>query len=120
MRCPLFNDDARSFGTCGLATGPRNHPRGDGGHGHLLEADLAHAGGSVRACAHEIDTSTSWPNRVASRRCALRGVYVCVFRGPLSPSYEALLALYVHQKGISPSSPLDVASSASLSSRHSL
>ena len=34
-------------GTGGLVGGARGHARSDGGHWHLLEADLAHPGGQV-------------------------------------------------------------------------
>ena len=49
----LFNGNARSLGAGGLVGGARDHARGDGGHRRLLEADLAHPGGQVRAGARE-------------------------------------------------------------------
>ena len=50
---PLFNDNPGSVGAGGLVGGARDHARSDGGHRHLLEADLAHPGGQVRAGARE-------------------------------------------------------------------
>ncbi len=43
----FFDGNAGSVGAGGLVGGARDHARCNGGHRHLLEADLAHPGGQV-------------------------------------------------------------------------
>src|SRR5215470_2983062 len=67
---PLFNGNAGSVGAGGLVGGARGHARSDGGLRHLLEADLVHPGGQVRAgarecCAH---SQCSWSQERRQRR----------------------------------------------------
>ena len=57
----LRDDDRRPAGAGGLAGGDGLHPRGDGEHRGLLEADLEPAGGAASSCC--------WSTPGTSRRC---------------------------------------------------